>query len=219
MENFQQEIVENTLWSTVFNNTLEINKNLLTQLFKGNDLISKDEEVLFSAESPETKYLPTDKQILNSLGCNLCGHKLKVSDNFKIEDEKLLVTCSNCNHKDIEVQKLDASYHYGANNLKCNENNNYYVFKTTEKIVSFDPKKKKWWQSRFKSTFSSSQDSETLLDETLEVLDNRAIVEEVCEKCNHNKAYYSTFQARSADEGSTILFECMNCSYKKVLNS
>ena len=42
----------------------------------------------------------------------------------------------------------------------------------------------------------------------------KAVVDEICPKCGHDKLYYYAIQIRSADEGSTIFYECMKCHYK-----
>ena len=42
----------------------------------------------------------------------------------------------------------------------------------------------------------------------------KAVIDEVCPKCGHNKLYYYVQQTRSADEGSTVFYECIKCGYK-----
>ena len=42
----------------------------------------------------------------------------------------------------------------------------------------------------------------------------KAVVEEVCPQCGNKKMYYYAMQTRSADEGSTIYYECIKCHYK-----
>ncbi|WZN59344.1 subunit RPC10 of DNA-directed RNA polymerase III [Chloropicon roscoffensis] len=38
--------------------------------------------------------------------------------------------------------------------------------------------------------------------------------EVVCPKCSHGHAYFMQMQTRSADEASTIIYECCNCGHK-----
>lgn len=47
----------------------------------------------------------------------------------------------------------------------------------------------------------------------------RSIVEETCPRCGHGKAYYTTQQMRSADEGQTVFYECCKCGYKYRQNT
>lgn len=39
-------------------------------------------------------------------------------------------------------------------------------------------------------------------------------VDVVCPKCSHDKAYFTQIQTRSADEASTIIYDCCNCGHK-----
>ena len=39
------------------------------------------------------------------------------------------------------------------------------------------------------------------------------IVERICRKCGHNQMSYAAMQLRSADEGQTVFFTCLNCKY------
>jgi len=42
----------------------------------------------------------------------------------------------------------------------------------------------------------------------------RTIIDEKCPKCGNGQMYYYSMQTRSADEGSTIFYECVKCHYK-----
>lgn len=48
-----------------------------------------------------------------------------------------------------------------------------------------------------------------------------AQVEEPCPKCGHPEMSFYTMQLRSADEGSTVFYECLNkaCGHKFSLNN
>ena len=42
---------------------------------------------------------------------------------------------------------------------------------------------------------------------------------EKCPKCGYGQMYYSVMQTRSADEGSTVFYECIKCHYKYNQNN
>jgi DNA-directed RNA polymerase I subunit RPA12 len=44
-------------------------------------------------------------------------------------------------------------------------------------------------------------------------------ISESCPKCNYNKLKYNNVQIRSADEGSTIFYECLKCHHKFTVNN
>eukprot|EP00887_Chlorella_sp_A99_P001506 scaffold8.g1506.t1 len=48
---------------------------------------------------------------------------------------------------------------------------------------------------------------------------SRATVEEPCPKCGHVGLEFYTMQLRSADEGSTVFYECPECAYKWSTNN
>lgn len=47
----------------------------------------------------------------------------------------------------------------------------------------------------------------------------RATTKEICPICGYEEMYYRNVQARSADEGSTVFYECVNCHYKFSQNN
>ncbi|ORD96675.1 RPA12 [Hepatospora eriocheir] len=48
---------------------------------------------------------------------------------------------------------------------------------------------------------------------------NEGIINEICPNCNHNQLSYTTLQLRSADEGQTVFYTCLNCKHKFTINS
>ena len=44
-------------------------------------------------------------------------------------------------------------------------------------------------------------------------------VEEKCPMCPSTKMYFHTQQTRSADEGSTVFYQCVKCGFKKKENN
>lgn len=47
----------------------------------------------------------------------------------------------------------------------------------------------------------------------------RAKVDEECPSCGHKGLYFYTMQLRSADEGSTVFYECDECGHKFSVNN
>ncbi|XP_050349443.1 DNA-directed RNA polymerase I subunit RPA12 [Nymphalis io] len=45
------------------------------------------------------------------------------------------------------------------------------------------------------------------------------VVERKCPKCGNDRMSYATLQLRSADEGQTVFYTCVNCKYKETENS
>ncbi|KAK8790914.1 hypothetical protein WA158_005545 [Blastocystis sp. Blastoise] len=48
---------------------------------------------------------------------------------------------------------------------------------------------------------------------------NNAFVDEECPRCGHSQMMFYTLQLRSADEGSTVFYECPKCRYKYSQNN
>lgn len=44
-------------------------------------------------------------------------------------------------------------------------------------------------------------------------------VEEECPKCKYHRMSYYTMQMRSVDEGQTVFYTCLRCSYKFSTNT
>eukprot|EP01099_Mayorella_cantabrigiensis_P005338 TRINITY_DN4228_c0_g1_i1.p1 TRINITY_DN4228_c0_g1~~TRINITY_DN4228_c0_g1_i1.p1 ORF type:complete len:128 (+),score=15.30 TRINITY_DN4228_c0_g1_i1:35-418(+) len=52
-----------------------------------------------------------------------------------------------------------------------------------------------------------------------EETETRAIIEEGCPKCGHERLYFTTVQLRSVDEGQTVFYECLKCKHKWSINN
>eukprot|EP00884_Botryococcus_braunii_P007480 jgi/Botrbrau1/16733/Bobra.0301s0004.2 len=48
---------------------------------------------------------------------------------------------------------------------------------------------------------------------------HRATVDEQCVKCGNEEVEFYTMQLRSADEGSTVFYECKKCGHKWSTNN
>ncbi|KAH8742046.1 hypothetical protein FG386_003548 [Cryptosporidium ryanae] len=44
-------------------------------------------------------------------------------------------------------------------------------------------------------------------------------IQEICPECSHNEAFFTQFQARSADEGTTVMYECCRCHHRRIINN
>lgn len=79
---------------------------------------------------------------------------------------------------------------------------------------------KEWWQDRFRPAAWRDQNSTRNLETIIGMDKVKApTTKEICEECGHDTAFYHTFQARSADEGMTIMFECCECHARCVKNT
>ena len=47
----------------------------------------------------------------------------------------------------------------------------------------------------------------------------KATIKHDCPKCDSKQAYYWTQQTRSADEGSTVFYQCVKCEYTSTQNN
>jgi DNA-directed RNA polymerase I subunit RPA12 len=47
----------------------------------------------------------------------------------------------------------------------------------------------------------------------------RSVIDERCIQCGHGQMYYWTQQLRSADEGSTVFYQCVKCGVTKKENN
>lgn len=47
-----------------------------------------------------------------------------------------------------------------------------------------------------------------------DALEMKKVTTVECEKCHNDKAFYTEIQIRSADEPTTVFYECTNCGHK-----
>lgn len=79
---------------------------------------------------------------------------------------------------------------------------------------------KRWWQQQFLPKKVQMEDIEKQM-ETINLIQSMKgeKAKEICDECGNDEAFFHVFQARSADEGSTIMYECTKCSARKVFNN
>ena len=67
------------------------------------------------------------------------------------------------------------------------------------------------WQVSDEVPLKKKRDDLVLSKENMQKGDKAEVV---CPKCSHGHAYFMQMQTRSADEASTIIYECCNCGHK-----
>ncbi|KAJ1607760.1 hypothetical protein OJ253_2211, partial [Cryptosporidium canis] len=130
------------------------------------------------------------------LRCKICGHIFLMLRNQNVSDSSIntnditRTTEKSC----IYISGIRKSLYFGTSN--------------------------KWWakSARFGKGTGESGDRLGNSNRTMRVLDamhkkKAPIIKEVCPECSHNEAFFTQFQARSADEGSTVMYECCKCQH------
>ena len=90
-------------------------------------------------------------------------------------------------------------------------NNRLYKVYEVETVVTLGAKKE--WMRSFEDRWAEFDKEAALLE------GGKPIIDEVCEKCGHDKCYFESKQIRSADEGATIYNTCVRCAHVMTLNS
>lgn len=169
------------------------------------DLVGAAEEAIGQEEAEATgdvegaACVAADKAILR---CRHCGHDIAPLHSSK-ESESLVDRMAAA--VDDELSLADGGiYMYGS-----------------RKSYNFGSVGKQAWQQRFLGGEFEHQQ----LQHHLKIMlaggegGGKSTCREVCERCGHNEAFFSTFQARSADEGMTVMYECTSCHHRKVFNN
>lgn len=79
------------------------------------------------------------------------------------------------------------------------------------KLESNDRKK---WVEQYKKKINKSE--KTYENEDVKkkfAKKKQTIISQECPKCHHPEMYFFTIQMRSADEGTTVFYECVKCGY------
>eukprot|EP00921_Rhytidocystis_pertsovi_P023491 GHVQ01037572.1.p2 GENE.GHVQ01037572.1~~GHVQ01037572.1.p2 ORF type:complete len:278 (+),score=41.61 GHVQ01037572.1:227-1060(+) len=169
-----------------------------------------------------------------ALGCLNCGRPYEMYyHHTQVIDPPVLV-CLNCGHRacprhfdnesDSLVDRM-RGVHLPSLNDDSNNNgksggaNGVYLY-GNRKNHNFGQFDKAWWQEKF----LSPEYRKGRMVHHLRVVNTMGqkkgqTCQEECLLCGHDRAFYQLYQARSADEGMTIMFECCNCRNRKVFNN
>lgn len=72
--------------------------------------------------------------------------------------------------------------------------------------------KKKWLeQYRKKKTFDGEEKNKDNIKKKHSKKKKQVIISQECPMCHHTEMYFFTIQMRSADEGTTVFYECVKC--------
>ena len=79
-----------------------------------------------------------------------------------------------------------------------------------ETITRSTPGQKPAWAEEDKTENGASNEKQTV---------QHARIDEPCPNCQHTELLFYTMQLRSADEGSTVFYECEKCKHKFSQNN
>ncbi|CDR94357.1 hypothetical protein, conserved [Babesia bigemina] len=134
------------------------------------------------------------------LQCPRCGHTIAP------------IFSSSCTDDYVDSLRRSAAFGRG------NEGEKAYMYGFRQGC-EFDNSGKKWWNDFSRREGAAADEGSTLFMAKNANKSSREVVKQLCEKCGCEEAYYSTFQARSADEGMTVMYECKHCKNRTVVNT
>ncbi|KAL8270341.1 hypothetical protein Esti_005728 [Eimeria stiedai] len=166
------------------------------------DLVAAAEEAIAAATGERGEEVDPSVSDKACLQCRYCGHviaPLHTSDEYESLVDRMQL-------KAEAVPRLSSGGIYMYGSRKC---------------YNFGSVGKQAWQQRF----LGAEFEEQRLQHHLKIMlaaegrGDKSTCKETCEKCGHGEAYFSTFQARSADEGMTVMYECTKCHHRRVFNN
>uniref|UniRef100_A0A3B0MV79 DNA-directed RNA polymerase I subunit RPA12 n=1 Tax=Theileria annulata TaxID=5874 RepID=A0A3B0MV79_THEAN len=164
---------------------------------------------------------------LVSMGCRNCGSFVDFNNThmfFGYEDSdenqprhrpNKFLRCENCNSIISPIfTKNQSDSFYNIINKDEQEDDKVYLYGMRSAYI-FDDNEKQWWKDSVYGSYSSNK----LLQAKTANKSGKQTVKYNCEKCGHDTHLYSTFQARSADEGMSIMYECIKCKNRVVIST
>ncbi|CDJ48255.1 RNA polymerase, putative [Eimeria brunetti] len=140
--------------------------------------------------------------------------------------EKAVLRCRRCGHDIAPLHSSEESeclverMESGAHRKAGLASGGVYMYGTRSSCC-FGLVGKQQWQQRFLGSDFEKQQLQHHLKIMLAAGEGgkKTTCKELCEKCGNTEAFFSTFQARSADEGMTVMYECTKCHHRKVFNN
>lgn len=203
------------------NLAVNLHDNDLAELLIGNDIsethnllksLLQDTECSRNNIRAKPKYIINNSRSYNYLiarGCPQCSRDVDFSSpNEVFKSGK--ICCVDCGY--IIAPAILSSTREDLLPVDSFDDKSLYLFGCRESYV-YDQQGKDLWKDYLNETNIS------LLEMAKSSFSKGTqTVKEICQKCGNEEQYYSTFQARSADEGMTIMYECTSCGNRTTFN-
>lgn len=162
-----------------------------------------------------------------ALTCSSCGHHVcplhEANEAETLVDAKRLPDfCCSSSSSNWERHSLRSTREASTDDSarEFGRSDGVYLFGLRQQYVTGEWSKRLWQERFLGSNFQQQQLQQQLrLVEAVGKEKHGVVCKETCEKCGNNEAFYSSFQARSADEGMTVMYECTRCGHRRVLNT
>lgn len=83
---------------------------------------------------------------------------------------------------------------------------------TPEIIVSkVEYKDKKKWLEQYRKKKNIEETGKKTMEKKEAKKTKQVVISQECPVCHHPEMYFFTLQMRSADEGTTVFYECVKC--------
>ncbi|KAL5369606.1 hypothetical protein CPHLJ_3g2550 [Cryptosporidium parvum] len=177
--------------------------NFNSQLYGGCPSCGNSYDFLFLLDAFENEYTSSSHNLIENhyLRCKICNYRFLKLHNHNSSDSTINTNSNSFEKKRIYITGIRKSLCFGTNN--------------------------KWWAKSIsvgKRIEKESDNKSGKSNSVIRVLDamhkkKAPKIQEICPECSHNEAFFTQFQARSADEGTTVMYECCKCQHRRVINN
>ncbi|WKS77001.1 hypothetical protein CPCDC_3g2550 [Cryptosporidium sp. 43IA8] len=158
---------------------------------------------IYTEDAFENEYTSSSHNLIENhyLRCKICNYRFLKLHNHNSSDSTINTNSNSFEKKRIYITGIRKSLCFGTNN--------------------------KWWAKSIsvgKRIEKESDNKSGKSNSVIRVLDamhkkKAPKIQEICPECSHNEAFFTQFQARSADEGTTVMYECCKCQHRRVINN